>query len=143
MSGRLVRRPLAYIRCPLMKHTASARIGSLLLASLAMGRQARAQADALPSWNDGPAKKAIVAFVQATTTPGPSFVAPEARIATFDQDGTLWVEHPMYASWADRDADIDEGASRLYQVHFEDILASGDRLFRLPDNRQKQVWHSD
>jgi phosphoglycolate phosphatase-like HAD superfamily hydrolase len=56
----------------------------------------RAQ-DPLPSWNDGPAKQAIVEFVKATTTQGsPQFVPPEARIATFDQDGTLWVEHPMY-----------------------------------------------
>ena len=55
-------------------------------------------ADPLPSWNDGPAKQAIVHFVQATTTEGsPKFVPPAERIATFDQDGTLWVEHPMYA----------------------------------------------
>jgi phosphoglycolate phosphatase-like HAD superfamily hydrolase len=53
--------------------------------------------DSLPSWNDGAAKQAIVEFVKATTTQGgPHFVAPEERIATFDQDGTLWVEHPMY-----------------------------------------------
>ena len=52
----------------------------------------------LPSWNDGPAKQAILAFVQATTTPGGGqFVPPEKRIATFDQDGTLWVEQPMYS----------------------------------------------
>ena len=59
---------------------------------------ARAQAaEPLPSWNDGAAKQAIIAFVQATTDQSsPSFVPPEARIATFDQDGTLWVEHPMY-----------------------------------------------
>jgi phosphoglycolate phosphatase-like HAD superfamily hydrolase len=58
---------------------------------------AQAQTDPLPSWNDGAAKQAIVAFVQATTTQGsPKFVPPEERIATFDQDGTLWVEHPMY-----------------------------------------------
>ena len=51
----------------------------------------------LPSWNDGPAKLAIVEFVRATTDKGsPKFVPPEQRIATFDQDGTLWVEHPMY-----------------------------------------------
>ena len=57
-----------------------------------------AQVDPLPSWNEGSAKKAIVAFVQATTTQGSaSFVALEERIATFDQDGTLWVEHPMYS----------------------------------------------
>ncbi len=53
--------------------------------------------DPLPSWNDGPAKQAIVAFVKETTDQAsPKFVPPEARIATFDQDGTLWVEHPMY-----------------------------------------------
>jgi phosphoserine phosphatase len=54
-------------------------------------------ADPLASWNDGPTKQAIVDFVKATTeTGGANFVAPEERIATFDQDGTLWVEHPMY-----------------------------------------------
>jgi phosphoglycolate phosphatase-like HAD superfamily hydrolase len=57
-----------------------------------------AQTDPLPSWNDGAAKKAVVEFVQATTTQGsPKFVPPAERIATFDQDGTLWVEHPMYS----------------------------------------------
>jgi hypothetical protein len=56
-----------------------------------------AQTDPLPSWNDGPAKKAIIEFVQATTDrSNPKFVPPEARIATFDQDGTAWVEQPMY-----------------------------------------------
>jgi phosphoglycolate phosphatase-like HAD superfamily hydrolase len=51
----------------------------------------------LPSWNDGLAKQAIVDFVHATTDQAsPKFVPPEDRIATFDQDGTLWVEHPMY-----------------------------------------------
>jgi hypothetical protein len=60
--------------------------------------QASAQTDPLPSWNEGAAKKAIVDFVQATTTQGsPQFVPPAERIATFDQDGTLWVEHPMYS----------------------------------------------
>ena len=58
---------------------------------------ARAQ-DPLPSWNDGPAKQAIEKFVQTTTDTGSKdFVPPEERIATFDQDGTLWVEHPMYS----------------------------------------------
>jgi haloacid dehalogenase-like hydrolase len=56
------------------------------------------QPDPLPSWNDGPAKQAILDFVHATTTPGsPEFVAPEARLDTFDQDGSLWVEHPIYS----------------------------------------------
>jgi phosphoglycolate phosphatase-like HAD superfamily hydrolase len=53
--------------------------------------------DPLRSWNEGPAKQAVLEFVKATTTQGsPQFVLPEARMATFDQDGTLWVEHPMY-----------------------------------------------
>lgn len=51
----------------------------------------------LASWNEGPAKQAIVDFVRATTEQGSAkFVAPEDRIACFDQDGTLWVEHPLY-----------------------------------------------
>ncbi len=53
--------------------------------------------DPLASWNDTPAKKAIVEFVRVTTDKAsPHYVPPEQRIATFDQDGTLWVEHPMY-----------------------------------------------
>jgi len=56
-----------------------------------------AQTDPLPSWNDGAAKTAIVAFVRTTTDPtSKNFVPPSERIVTFDQDGTLWVEHPMY-----------------------------------------------
>jgi phosphoglycolate phosphatase-like HAD superfamily hydrolase len=51
----------------------------------------------LKSWNDGPAKQAIIDFVRVTTDQGsPKFVPPEDRVATFDQDGTLWVEHPIY-----------------------------------------------
>jgi len=70
----------------------------LLAAALAFGAHALAQDDPLPSWNDGAAKKAIIDFVQATTTQGnANFAPPEERIATFDQDGTLWVEHPIYS----------------------------------------------
>ncbi len=54
-------------------------------------------ADPLPSWNSGPAKQAIVDFVAAVTDEsGKDYVAPAERIATFDNDGTLWVEYPMY-----------------------------------------------
>jgi hypothetical protein len=54
-------------------------------------------ADPLASWNDGPAKKAITEFVAKVTKEGsPDFVPPEERIATFDNDGTLWCEQPMY-----------------------------------------------
>jgi hypothetical protein len=68
-----------------------------LVASFAFATRALAQTDPLPSWNEGPAKQAIVAFVRATTTQGsPRFVPPAERIATFDNDGTLWAEQPMY-----------------------------------------------
>jgi phosphoglycolate phosphatase-like HAD superfamily hydrolase len=51
----------------------------------------------LPSWNDGSAKQAIFDFVRATIDrSSPNYVSPEDRVAVFDQDGTLWVEHPMY-----------------------------------------------
>ena len=51
----------------------------------------------LTSWNDGPTKSAIVDFVgMITTEGGPDYVAPEARVAVFDNDGTLWCEKPMY-----------------------------------------------
>jgi phosphoglycolate phosphatase-like HAD superfamily hydrolase len=54
-------------------------------------------ADPLPSWNDGPAKKAILEFVAAVTDrTDKDYVAPAERIAVFDHDGTLWVEYPMY-----------------------------------------------
>jgi phosphoserine phosphatase len=53
--------------------------------------------DPLPSWNDGSAKQAIVTFIKETTAKGGSkFVAPEERVAAFDQDGTTWVEQPAY-----------------------------------------------
>lgn len=57
---------------------------------------ARAQ-DALPSWNDGEARRAIMDFVEKTTTEGsPDFVPLAERIATFDNDGCLWAEQPVY-----------------------------------------------
>jgi len=81
-----------------MKTTHTKNLVTVALACVVVFMTTNAQAaDPLASWNDGPAKQAIVEFVKATTTQGsPQFVPPEARIATFDQDGTLWVEHPMY-----------------------------------------------
>jgi hypothetical protein len=58
-------------------------------------------ADPLPSWNDGPVKTAILDFIRHTSSPGdPEFVAESERIAVFDNDGTLWVEQPMYVQLA-------------------------------------------
>ena len=53
--------------------------------------------DPLPSWNEGPVKTAILDFVARVTRPGgPDFVPPDERLATFDNDGTLWTEQPCY-----------------------------------------------
>lgn len=69
-------------------------LGALLIAASG----AAAQTDPLVAWNDGPAKQSIFSFVKAVTDKsGATYVAPEDRIATFDQDGTLWVEQPLYA----------------------------------------------
>src|SRR5262249_44858701 len=68
-----------------------------LLPVSALAQTATPGGGLLPSWNDGPAKQAILDFVRGTTDrSSPSFVSAEDRIAVFDQDGTLWVEHPMY-----------------------------------------------
>ena len=65
--------------------------------SLALATAPAAAQDPLPSWNDGAPKKAIVEFVaKVTKTGGPDFVPPAQRIATFDNDGTLWAEQPAY-----------------------------------------------
>jgi phosphoglycolate phosphatase-like HAD superfamily hydrolase len=87
--------------------------------------------DTLPSWNDGPAKQAIVDFVAKTTTASsPDFVPPEERIATFDQDGTLWVEHPVYSQLMfcfDRVPAIVAAKPELKDVEPFKTVMSGDR----------------
>jgi hypothetical protein len=80
---------------------------SALLASTAIAAMplsvhvALAQNDPLPSWNDGPHKQSILDFVATVTKEGsPNFVPVPQRIATFDNDGTLWCEQPMYVQLA-------------------------------------------
>jgi phosphoglycolate phosphatase-like HAD superfamily hydrolase len=71
-----------------------------LVGSAAIGAQA-ADPDPLPSWNEGPTKQAILDFVaRVTKEGGPDYVAPPERIASFDNDGTLWVEQPIYTQFA-------------------------------------------
>jgi len=68
----------------------------VLTATMAVS-YAAAAADALPSWNDGKTKQAILQFVKEVTTKGGSkYIRPAERIAVFDNDGTLWAEQPMY-----------------------------------------------
>jgi phosphoglycolate phosphatase-like HAD superfamily hydrolase len=102
-----------------------------LVATLAAGTQALAQTDPLPSWSEGPAKQAIVKFVQTTTEQSsPKFVPPEARIATFDQDGTLWVEHPLYTQVVyclDRVPAVVKAKPELAKVEPFKTVLSGNR----------------
>ncbi len=68
----------------------------LIAGSVFWALACEALAQALPSWNEGPAKQAIVRFVASVTTQGAgTFVAPDDRIAVFDNDGTLWPEQPL------------------------------------------------
>ena len=70
-------------------------LGQMFLPAIVQAQGTRAAP--LSSWNEGPAKQAILDFVRVTTDQASSkFVPAEDRVATFDQDGTLWVEHPMY-----------------------------------------------
>ena len=114
--------------------------GALVLAaSLILAAPAAAQGDPLPSWNDGPAKKAIIDFVQATTAQGsPKFVPPAERVATFDQDGTLWVEHPMYSQvmyCLDRVPALVKAKPELAKVEPFKTVMSGNReaIAKLPE----------
>jgi phosphoglycolate phosphatase-like HAD superfamily hydrolase len=76
------------------------RVATLVAAALAVASTtfvAQGGDDPLPSWNDSAPKRSIIAFVEQVTKEGsPDFVPPNERIATFDNDGTLWAEQPMY-----------------------------------------------
>lgn len=77
------------------------RLVSVIALSLLTFLQTSFAAEPLPSWNDGPSKKAIVEFVaKVTQASGSDYVPPAERIAVFDNDGTLWSEQPMYVQLA-------------------------------------------
>jgi phosphoglycolate phosphatase-like HAD superfamily hydrolase len=103
--------------------------GSLL--PMSAQAQTAASGGPLPSWNDGPAKQAIIDFVRATTDQGsPKFVPPEERVATFDQDGTLWVEHPIYSQVVyclDRVSAVVEQKPELKTIEPFKTVLSGNR----------------
>jgi len=86
---------------------------------------------ALASWNDGPAKRAIIDFVHATTDQAsPKFVPVDERIATFDQDGTLWVEHPIYTQVTyclDRVSTLATQKPEIKKIEPFKTVLSGDR----------------
>ena len=100
--------------------------------------QTAAPGGLLPSWNDGAAKQAILDFVRATSDrSSPSYVVPEDRIAVFDQDGTLWVEQPMYTQviyCLDRVPDVVAKKPELKNREPFKTVLSGNReaIARLP-----------
>src|SRR3990170_8513055 len=83
-----------------MRKSAGRRVVLTALLGLIFGawaNLAEAQTNPLPSWNEGPAKQSIIDFVtRVTKEGGPDYVEPKDRVATFDNDGTLWIEQPMY-----------------------------------------------
>ncbi len=95
------------------------------------GMAGQTQGDPLASWNDGPSKDAVLRFVKdATDKSSPRYVEPADRIATFDQDGTLWTEHPIYGQAAFAFARVGEMAPKhpewKQKEPFKSVLA-GDR----------------
>ncbi|PNG24752.1 HAD family hydrolase [Methylocella silvestris] len=104
---------------------------ALSVAPISATAQTGLAADPLPSWNDGPAKNAIIDLVKLTTdSASPDFVAPEARIATFDQDGTTWVEQPVYTQVVyclERVPAVVEARPELRDVEPFRTVLSGDR----------------
>jgi phosphoserine phosphatase len=114
-----------------MRHPLKAQLILALAAAMPALSQVVAQSGPLPSWNDGPAKQAIVAFVKITTDKSsPQFVPPAERIASFDQDGTLWVEHPIYSQvmyCLDRVPDVVKAKPELANVEPFKTVMSGDR----------------
>jgi phosphoglycolate phosphatase-like HAD superfamily hydrolase len=107
------------------------RIVGTLLWFVPLVVSAYAQTDPLPSWNEGSAKQAILEFVRVTTgQSSPRYVSPEQRIATFDQDGTLWVEHPIYTQLRyclDRVPAVVAAKPELKDVEPFKTILSGDR----------------
>jgi phosphoserine phosphatase len=88
--------------------------------------------DVLHSWNDGIARSEILAFIRSVTEPGPGFVPAAERIATFDNDGTLWCEKPMYVQadfvlrrWKEM---VQKDPTRATEQPYK-ALAEGDRAW--------------
>jgi phosphoserine phosphatase len=109
-----------------------ALLPALSAALVSTSAQAQTTSDTpLASWNDGSAKQAILDFVRATTDQASSkFVPPGDRIAAFDQDGTLWVEHPVYSQVVyclDRVPDVVEKDPTLRNVEPFKTVLSGNR----------------
>ena len=101
-------------------------LGLLCLIGWAAQTAAHAADDPLPSWNDGATKQSIIDFVtRVTKEGGPDYVKPEERVATFDNDGTLWIEQPLYNQFVFA---VDEVKKQANQLIF--ISSSTTQLFQ-------------
>lgn len=114
-------------------------VAALFLVVAVLGPSARAQSTSLASWNDGPARRAIVDFVRITTDKAsPSYVPPADRIATFDQDGTLWTEQPLFTQVMfalDRARALAPNGFRTYMVNGggqEFMRVYAERVYDIP-----------
>src|SRR5271169_6989934 len=119
---------------------------TLAMLALVVGGATNAKAqDPLPSWNDGPAKQTILAFVkEATDKSDLKYVAPKERIATFDQDGTTWVEHPIYTQVVyclERVPEVVEMKPKLKNVEPFKTVLSGNReaIAKLPTKELLEI----
>jgi hypothetical protein len=107
---------------------------------------AAAAPDPLPSWNDGAAKQAIIEFVQTVTDPSsPRYVEPRDRVATFDNDGTMWVSHPVYTEFVfalDRLRDLaPQHPEWKTQMPFKKVLSGGIKaMAELSDEEWGQIY---
>ncbi|UPG95552.1 HAD family hydrolase [Luteibacter aegosomatissinici] len=107
-----------------LRHTVASAV---LLVVLATSGRAHVEtaADVLPSWNDGPARHAIVAFVTAATQQGGAgFIPPEARIAVFDMDGTLMTERPAPGAVLPVVADVRAAVAKHPELGNEPAVAA-------------------
>ena len=119
---------------------------------IALTTSAVAAPDPLPSWNDGPTKQAIIEFVKAVTDKSsPRYVAPQDRTATFDNDGTMWVSHPVYTEFVfalDRlRALAPQHPEWKNQMPFKKVLSGGIKaMAELSDEEWGHIYgatHSD
>jgi len=118
-------------RRALLAGMAALPVTGALMTRLSSQAQAQSAADPLASWSDGAAKQAILDFVRETTDQASAhFVPPESRVATFDQDGTLWVEQPIYTQLTycfDRVPVVVKAKPELAMVEPFKAVLSGDR----------------
>src|SRR5271169_4286338 len=90
-------------------------------------------AEHMASWRDGPAKSAIVDFIETSTTHGPGFVEVPDRVATFDNDGTLWVEKPappqfdfLFRAWSEA---VKKNSALAEEQPYKAIVAQDQKFF--------------